>query len=398
MLRTSLLITCGFVVSFCAIRSARALNLVGTLQPETQHAQSIKDHKIDAVVIELYWSRYEPAEGKYNQEFIDQTRAAMKIYRELGIKMVLEMGIQDTPQWVFTKPQSHFVNQFGDEFVPGPGACGVNAVFSQSMRDLVGGYIDRVFSDLGTEFIAVRVGGGFYGEIGYPHWKFNGRNNCYWSFDPIAQGKAKGLAGGQVPCPVPGWKPGTGTPQQAKRFFDWHVASLANYQNWLIATVRKRCPTTTIAVLYPSWGTRPGQPEAAIAKLLDGTTSPEINGEVPRGLVFDKLASAIYDDHAALWCTWLEADASGDSSPDASRWSPAKFIAYCAHSHPRKLAAWCENGSPGGVDKLRLCLDQIQKNSYDVFFYAFEKDLFNGNGATIDDLQNFTSKIRSVKP
>src|SRR5690606_18425367 len=123
---------------------------------------------------------------------------------------------------------------------------------------------------------------------------FAGKANCYWAFDPFAQGKKPGLPAGMTPCPVPGWKPGDASPDHAsaRAFIHWYLDSLKHYHDWQITTVRKHY-AGPLMMLYPSWGIRPGQLDAAIAADLAGTTPAEKNGELQRGFDFARFIGGL---------------------------------------------------------------------------------------------------------
>jgi len=122
----------------------------------------------------------------------------MRKLREAGLLPVLDMGVQYPPAWVRQLPGAQFVNQFGQVYDQrSPGANGVNAVFSQAVRERQAAYAARLFRDLGDDFFAVRLGWGYYGELQYPMHKYEGKTNCYWAYDELAQG----------PGPACPWRP-----------------------------------------------------------------------------------------------------------------------------------------------------------------------------------------------
>ena len=57
-------------------------------------------------------------------------------------------------------------------------------------------------------------------------------------------------------------------------------------------------------MMYPSWGIRPGQIDAAVADQLAGKTSAEVNGELPRGFDFARFIHGITDPDVIVYCTW----------------------------------------------------------------------------------------------
>mgnify|MGYP001177576467 FL=1 len=123
-----------------------------------------------------------------------------------------------------------YVNQYSDAFDPtgNPGSNGLNAVFNQHIRTVQATHLANLFKLFGNDFHAFRLGWGLYGELNYPHPDHLGKKNCYWAFDPIAQGKIEGLPPSLTPCPVPGWHPGqpSDNHNHARRFVNWYLKEL----------------------------------------------------------------------------------------------------------------------------------------------------------------------------
>src|SRR5439155_24884106 len=91
-----------------------------------------------------------------------------------------------------------------------------NLVWATEYRSLAAAYTAKVFNELGSDFYAVRVGGGHWGELTYPAtFGSNGRvKNSYWAFDADAARSD----------PVPGWKPGQASPNgEASKFLNWYL-------------------------------------------------------------------------------------------------------------------------------------------------------------------------------
>ena len=308
--------------------------------------------------------------------------------------------MQYPPPWLFDLPHSRFVNQFGDAYdLPQPGKQRGNAVFNQAIRDRQAAYVTRIFADLGQDFFAVRLGWGYYGELNLPLHKFNGHVNCYWAFDALAQGKAQGLPAGIPPCPRPGWVPGTrashrGDHRAAAQFMAWYCDALKDWQDWQVATVRKSY-AGRLAILYPSWGLRPGGLAAAVAHDLDGATSPEINGETQLALDFARLVKSIRDPQVLVYTTWIDANPPGtdDAGGNPARWSPARYLASLADAHSLHLSKWGENTGRGDLAAMELSVRRMRDNGMIGLMWAFESDLYDGKYATLDD---FARLIRVV--
>jgi hypothetical protein len=365
--------------------------LYGVLQPQGAYEQSSRQAGFNLRTLELGWNHYEPQEGVFDQAYINQMRAQLKHLQGAGFQVVLDLGVQYPPDWVFARPNSRYVNQHGVAFQGGLGTNGINAVFNQDLRNLQARYSQRVFADLGVGFYAVRLGWGYFNEMKYPPHEYNGHKNLYWAFDPVAQGQAPGLPPGMAPVPVPGWEPGTASPgnADAAAFIEWYLNSLKHYHDWQLATVRASYPGR-IMMLYPSWGIRPGQVEAAVAGNLGGTTSAEINGEIQRGLDFARLIAGTNDPLVSPYTTWLNAPAQHDGGADPTQWSPVRYIAYLAAAHPLRLSVWGENSGQNPYSDLELSIRQTRVNNLQGMFWAFETDLYSGQFATLESFVDLT--------
>jgi hypothetical protein len=245
-----------------------------------------------------------------------------------------------------------------------------------------------VFEALGADFAFVRLGWMKYGELQYPIHTYKDRTNCYWWYDDLAQGKAAGLPAGVKPCPVPGWQPGGASEghRQAATFLDWGMASLQNYHDWQIATVRRHF-AGKVCMLYPSWGIRPGWVDDAVRGDLAGATSPEKNGEIQRGYDFPRFIQGIRDKDVVVYCTWIDAKRlpEEEASADRSRWSPVHWLASLAQAHPLKLDVYGENTGGGDLATLELCFERVKAYRMLGFLYAFERHLYDGQTPEIGD-------------
>lgn len=364
----------------------------GVLQADPAHAAQDAQAGIRLATLEVSWNRYEPRPGQFDARYLATVRRKADALRGAGMQLVLDLGLQYPPPWLFALPHSRFVNQYGDAYdLPQPGKQRVNAVFNQALRDREDAYVTQVFADLGRDFFAVRLGWGYYGELNLPLPKFNGHVNCFWAFDDLAQGKAPGLPPGLPPCPQPGWVPGThagpsGGHRAAAEFMDWYCEALRNWQDWQVATVRKSY-AGRLAILYPSWGLRPGGLAGAVAHDLEGSTSPELNGETQRAFDFARLVNAIRDPQVIVYTTWIDAHPPGtnDAGDNPARWSPARYLASLADAHPLHLGKWGENTGRGDVAAMELSFRRMRDNGMLGLMWAFEPDLYDGQHATLED-------------
>jgi hypothetical protein len=167
-----------------------------------------------ATTFEFQWKRYEPSEGVYDTAYINHMRLKLAQLKSQGWYVQMVPGFHYAPDWVFQKyPGMYYLNQWGEKYNPDPASQGdfrvINAPFNPQARQLIAGYLQRIFQDFpqndpATRFDALRVGGGVQGELRYPPGDYNGRSNNYWAFDLTAQQPA--VSG--IPAAVVGWRPG----------------------------------------------------------------------------------------------------------------------------------------------------------------------------------------------
>lgn len=334
---------------------------------------------INTKLFELSWSSYETADNTYNSSYISTKQSELTALRNAGFNVILSMGVQTAPTWVFSLPNALYVNQYGENYTETAHGHGrANAIWNPTIRTKMGEYIAKVLTDFGTDFYAIRVGGSRYGELGYPVNTWNGKNNTYWAYD----------ANAATTNPVPGWKPGDPSPNgEASRFANWYMDKLTEFQNWQIAQVRAGYGGK-IMVLYPSWGIRPTQLAAAIAVNLNGTTSAETNGEIQRGFDWGRNIPAITDPNVVITSTWLNPNPAwyNDSGTDQRYWSPIKFLSHLANQ--RGLQKFGENTGADYLADMIQSADLVVANGLLGMLWYREDELFSGNYATLQDYTN----------
>ncbi len=367
--------------------------LYGTVASRPENAAALHAAGLQAVTYEVYWDRLQPARDAYDEAQLERARLDLATFREAGMEVVLSLGLQYPPAWAFEVPHSRYVNQYGEAYVGDePGANGLNAVFNQEIRDLQATYVAWTLEALGRDAYAVRLGWCYYGELSYPIHRYGDRVNVYWGFDDPALGRAAGLPATLTPNPVPDWRPGepsTGH-ASAQQFADWYLGAMTDYQNWQVVTVRAHYDGR-LAVLYPSWGVRPGQLEAAVARDLSGFTPAEQNGEIQRGHDFARHVHSLTDRQTVVYTTWVDAaDAIvDDAGVDRAGWSPVHYLAQLAEEHRLNLEVWGENTGWGTSEQMRLSFERVQAFGLTGLFWAFEEQLLDPGGrwATLGDYQ-----------
>jgi hypothetical protein len=225
-----------------------------------KHLQQERQAGVEAKILRLSWSDFYLAEAKVDTSYVERKRKELQDLREAGFRVIVGLNFHDTPLWVHENyPDSYYVDQFGRRWTGTNFDNGrlsdngdANLVFNRRLRGLVESYTESVFSELGTDFWAVRVGGGRYGEVQYPPASFRGKVNLYWAYDDNARRSA-------AEAGIEGWRPGDPSPDvETRRFLDWYLDSLVGFQNWQVQTVREAGYSGRILILYPGWGIRPG--------------------------------------------------------------------------------------------------------------------------------------------
>lgn len=378
------------VVTMKAEGENAAAPVVGILQNTAAHYSRNYEAGVRMGHLSLHWNRFQPEDGRRDDAYVAAKRAELDALKQAGFRVMLDFGTQYPPAWVYDMPNSRFVNQYGDAYSGGVGETGVNAVFNEAVRQKVGAYLKAVLSEFGGEVEIVRLGLMRYSEIGYPHPSFKGRTNAYWAYDDNAQGKTNGLPSGVAVCPVPGWVPGQSSEgsNDARLFADWYIGALQNYHDWQIDVVGEAYQGK-MAMLYPSWGMRGEQLEAAVKGNLDGSTSAEKNGEIQRGFDFKRLVGGIKNSRVIVYGTWIDSNPawSDDEASNPKNPCPIHYLSTLAKNHPLKLHVMGENTGGGGIAALDLTFKRVKQYGVEGLMWAFESDLYDGVPPTIEDFE-----------
>jgi hypothetical protein len=349
---------------------------------DAQYAAGIR-----AQVVRISWRDYFPREDQPSAAYLNHKRAELARLRRAGFAIIIDLGLQDTPEWIHENYEhSYYVNQYGDRYTGGGqvDSGDANLVFNPALRAAAARYIAAIFTDLGTNFASVRLGGGHWGELTYPSATAGGTVNSYWAFDPHAIDSS----------PTPHWRPGQPSPNgEAARFLDWYLDALVDFQTWQIATIRERY-TGSLMVLYPGWGVRPGQFAAATATNLAGLTPAEINGETQTGTDYARQVAALRDPNIILTTTWIDAPFGDDNSADPREWRPVKYLATLAAAHPLKPKLYGENTGGGDLAALQFSVAQMQRFGLIGMAWCRESELMSGRYATLDDYRALIETAR----
>ncbi|MBM7568738.1 hypothetical protein JOC55_005729 [Paenibacillus sacheonensis] len=329
---------------------------------------------ITNLTFELGWDQYEQSQGSFNSSYISSKQAIYNAYKNAGFRITLDVGLQYPPAWVFNlDSNTRFKNQYGDVWSSSTIGNDVpNAVFNANVRNAQANYIARVKQDF-PDVYAIRVGGLGWNELRYPDPTFNGHTNSYWVFDANAQAGSS----------VPGWKPGDTDTTKAQQFIDYYFQKLTDYSNWLIGTYSNKYPNAYLYVLYPSSGIRPGDVAGAVNVRLNGSTAPEINGQLQMGLDWERQINALTNPKAIPYCTWTEQPGTGGTH---NLESPLRYMAYLANVKGLRIAG--ENSGNNTAAQMAFIDKEARALNMTATFWMNESQFGTGTNATLSDYAN----------
>jgi hypothetical protein len=372
--------------------------LFGTLLSSRWNAPIEYAAGVRVMHLELAWEAYEPQDGVFDAAYAAKMRERLATMRQAGMQVVLGVGLQYPPAWVYTYPHSRYVNQYG--VAAGP----VNLTFNQTLRQKAERYVARVHQDLDlNQFVAVRIGSGGLIEALYPATWDGRQGNSYWAYDAPAQGAA-GRPPSIPPAPYPGWTPGERTyqgqaftPAQVQQWYDWYVQALVDGIDWQIASYQRLGYRGDLQVLLPGQGVRPAQLTRGIESYL--TTSTSVLG---RAAVWHRVIALLRDKTNVVIYVSSMADGSGGddlcqasdalvslADPAVERWSATRWISYNATRYGLP-----QNGeNPGRADTprygrtmLEAAARQMQACGFQGMMWAHAANLYDGvSGVSLDD-------------
>lgn len=319
-----------------------------SLQPRPEHIPELTAAGVDLVTLELGWDAYQPAADRWSADYAARRAAEAGQYAAAGLEVVLDLGLQYPPTWAWSLPgPTRFVNQYGEEWRGTTGTDAINGVWNPAVRQAQERYVRQVARDLeGVDLAAVRIGGLLSGELRLPPARTATRTDALWAFDPLARAAS----------PVPGWQPGTGTPEEAEAWLDHYLDALVDYQAWLADVVTDAFPGTSLDVLLPGWGLRPGDLERAarerVSRASVEATGDSLSSAVDWGRHVASLAERGAD--ATLVTTWLDAPAYGPAARDQA---PVEHLVGLARR--AGLPVTGENTGGGG----RAALDRTMQQA-----------------------------------
>jgi hypothetical protein len=205
---------------------------------------------------------------------------------------------------------------------------------------------------------------------------------------------------------VPNWKPGQPSANgEARRFINWYLDALVNFQNWQIDLTAELYPNSQLAVMYPGWGIRSSQGwlEQSIAGNL-GTDTMR-SGETPIGNDFARQIAAINNPRVVVYCTWIDAPSmwahnEHETTPGpTNNFTPVQYLAYYTHKHPLDLKLMGENTGGHPLESMSLTFERMRRFDMDGLMWAFERELYGGREgwATIYDFEKYIRDFLEYK-
>jgi hypothetical protein len=277
----------GHQASFADPANGLRFGVLGS-QCEAHRVNQIRGAGLDVAEMRVYWSRFEPSPGRYDDDYLSGVANAIERCRRAGIDVVLNPGVQDPPPWLIQRPGMAYVDQWGQ---PSPDHV-LNLVFSDRARQMAGTYVQRLSESLHlNSFFAIRVGTSEQGELGYPASSRTGTaTNAFWAFDAAAQ-TGRGLPAGTARSPMPGWAPAAAdwrarqvSEYQIRNWFDWYSRSVVAAVAWEVAAFRQDGYHGDFHVPLAGRGLLPGDLKTALTERLDGSGARD--GSLGRGLFY----------------------------------------------------------------------------------------------------------------
>ena len=361
----------------------------GTLMTDVPHAEEESNAGVKNAMIEIFWDRYETADGQFNTTYANQVKNDFNALRAAGMQVTLATSLHTPPAWVFTYPNSRFVNQSGAT------AGEVNLIFNQVLRQKAERYFDRIHQDLGIQnFWAIRLTSGGDAELLYPG------GGSYWAYDVNAQNGAN-MPPSMPRNPYPGWKPGQQTyngqaftTSQVGQWADWYVRALANTVDWQRGKFDSLGFRGYYQILTPGSGSRPSYYQNDINNYLP-------NGITGVGAVWHKLYEYIPRQRTVAYVSSM-ADHSGSddscqttdrsvplTSTTANSWSATRWVSRIADEYglikngenvgynaPPEYNSFYVDTSPNGM--MATSFRQMKSCGFQGMYWAHSFRLWDG--------------------
>jgi hypothetical protein len=367
---------------------AAAPPLWGTLDTQTNTAATEDHAGVTMAMFELAWNSFEPSQGHVSPSYLATMKSELAAYRAAGQQVTLGLGLENTPSWVFSLPNSTYTNQKGNV-----SAGQADLVYSQAVRTAAAQYLSLVAANLPmADFWAIRLtSGSGDGEMLYPG------NGTYQAFNTAAL-TGTGLAAGMTKNPDPTWKPGTAglTQRQIAAWVNWYIGGLDNVTNWEMTTLSGLGFTGYYEAVTPGSGTRPDDLATTEKRNLDN------DGTTGVGAVWNLYYNQLPDKTRVIAYISSVADQSGgnDSCQPADTtlpltdtamdsWSATRWITRIAAANglltggenpgyglPASLETFYTNATSTGM--MSTALAQARSCGFKVFYWAHDIHLWDG--------------------
>lgn len=279
--------------------------------------QALKTAGVNAYMIQAQWAALQP-DGPGTALASSAIEALVTEYDQCvsaGLYPFFEIALQYAPAWILPGGSSAietFQDQAGNVFDGATAPSGQqvsNWQWTAQGRTYVSEFIAALGSALSAvspDTYAVKIGGGYYGELHYPPSAISGGYSA-WGYGASMQ-SGTGLSPDQAACPLPGYAVGSGTAAQDTQWWNWYLNGMGNWLTWFIAQMRSagwHCP---YYVCHPGYGVRSNQGVQSA-----GYQQAAGEGEDPVRMIGFYAADPLVQPY----CTWLDAGADGFDPPSA---------------------------------------------------------------------------------
>lgn len=359
----------------------------GTLDTLPITAEAEADAGLHNAMFELHWADFEPEQGVFDPSYVAIMQSYLAAYQAAGMNVTLGLGLQNPPAWVFSLPDSSYVDQNGS--ISGE----ADFVYSQAVRQAADDYLRQVAADFPlTSFWAIRLTSGGDPEMLYPP------GGTYWAFSNSAL-NGVGLPPGMTPNPDPEFRMGNQglSPEQATQWISWYVGGLDNVTAWQMSTLSGLGFRGYYETVTPGSGARPYYVAAA-----EQSSLPADGGSIGVGAVWDLYYSQLPDKTKVIAYISTVADQSGGNdtcqpgdtaipltSPVMNSWSATRWITRIASQN--HLLVGGENpgyGIPATLDSfytdttasgmMTAAIRQARACGFTVFYWAHDIRLWDG--------------------
>ena len=359
----------------------------GTLDTEPGTAATEAANGVGMAMFEFDWATYEPKQGTFSTSYMSSQLSLLHAYQAAGMKVTLELGLEDAPSWVRNLADGTFIDQKGNV------ASGDDLVFSAADRAAAATYLAKIASYMPmTDFSAIRLSSGNGdGEMLYPG------SGTYYAFNPSAL-TGTGLPAGMTPNPDPKWKPGTKglTPAQITAWITWYIGGLDNVTNWEMQTLADLGFGGYYETVTPGSGTRPDQLVTDENSNLpnDGTTGVGAvwqlyYANLPNKTNVIAYISSVADNSGGNDLCTATDDSQSLTSPALDAWSATRWITRIANQYgllvggenpgygdPASLDSFYTNTTSTGM--MATALAQARSCGFTVYYWAHDVHLWDG--------------------